>query len=81
MRKETTNAIVFDSLLCIFMMLYSLSMIVVDGADYSLLKIDINVLKSVASGIAYYVFAVILLTLFLVVKHMSNLGACNQKNS
>ncbi len=79
-RKETINAIVFDSLLCIFMMLYSLSLIVVDGADCSFIKIDVNVLKSVLSGIAYYVFAVILLTLFLVVKHMSNLGSCNQKN-
>lgn len=38
------------------MMLYALSMIIIDGADFSWIKIDTIILKSVASGIAYYVF-------------------------
>lgn len=77
--KETINAIVFNSLLCVFMMLYALSMIIIDGADFSWIKIDTIILKSVASGIAYYVFSVILLTLFLIVKHMSNMVVCSRK--
>ena len=76
---ETINAIVFNSLLCVFMMLYALSMIIIDGADFSWIKIDTIILKSVASGIAYYVFSVMLLTLLLIVKHMSNMVACNRK--
>lgn len=76
---ETINAIVFNSLLCVFMMLYALSMIIIDGADFSWIKIDTIILKSVASGIAYYVFSVILLTLFLIVKHMSNMVVCSRK--
>lgn len=76
---ETINAIVFNSLLCVFMMLYALSMIVIDGVDFSWIKFDTIILESIASGIAYYVFSVILLTLLLIVKHMSNMVACNRK--
>ena len=76
---ETINAIVFNSLLCVFIMLYALSMIIIDGADFSWIKIDTIILKSIASGIAYYVFSVILLTFLLIVKHMSNMVTCNRK--
>ena len=41
---ETINAIVFNSLLCVFMMLYALSMIIIDGADFSWIKIDTIIL-------------------------------------
>lgn len=76
---ETINAIVFNSLLCVFIMLYALSMIVIEGADFSWITIDIIILKSIASGIAYYIFSVILLTLLLIIKHMSNIVVCNRK--
>ena len=79
--KETINAVVFDSILCVFMMLYALSMIIIDGVDFSWMKINVSILKSVASGVAYYIFTVILLTLFLIVKHMSNMASCNRKNN
>ena len=70
---ETINAIVFDSVLCIFMMIYGLVIIVISGVDYSWLSIDLTIIKMVVSGVAYYLFAVILLTLLLIVKHMSKI--------
>lgn len=79
--KETINAVVFDSILCVFMMLYALSMIIIDGVDFSWMKINVSILKPVVSGVAYYIFTVILLTLFLIVKHMSNMASCNRKNN
>lgn len=70
---QTINAIVFDSILCIFMMIYGLVIIVISGVDYSWLSIDLTIIKMVVSGIAYYLFTVILLTLLLIVKHMSKI--------
>ncbi len=71
--KETVNAIVFDSVLSLFLMLYSLAMIILDGVSFSGLTVDVAIIKSILSGAAYYVFAVILLTLLLIVKHMSKI--------
>lgn len=70
---ETINAIVFDSILCIFMMIYGLTVIVISGVDYSWASIDLTIVKMVVSGVAYYIFTVILLTLLLIVKHMSKI--------
>ena len=70
---ETINAIVFDSVLCIFIMIYGLVVIVISGVDYSWLSIDLTIIKMVVSGIAYYLFTVIMLTLLLIVKHMSKI--------
>lgn len=70
---ETINAIVFDSVLCIFMMIYGLVIIVISGVDYSWLSIDLTIIKMVVSGAAYYLFTVIMLTLLLIVKHMSKI--------
>ena len=70
---ETINAIVFDSVLCIFMMIYGLVIIVISGVDYSWLSIDLTIIKMVVSGVAYYLFTVIMLTLLLIVKHMSKI--------
>lgn len=66
--QETITAIVFDSLLCIFLLLYGLAMIVIDGINF-----DNGVLKKFFSGIAYYNFVVILLNLLLIVKRMSRI--------
>ncbi len=71
--RETINAIVFDSVLCLFMLLYGLTIIVLLDGSYTWLPFDISVLRSVASCIAYYLFCVILLTLFLIIKQMSRI--------
>ncbi len=66
--QETITAIVFDSMLCIFLLLYGLVMIVVDGVTF-----DAEVVKRIFAGIAYYSFAVMLLNLLLIVKRMSRI--------
>ena len=66
--QETITAIVFDSLLCIFLLLYGLAMIVIDGIDF-----DTEIVKRVLAGITYYNFSVILLNLLLIVKRMSRI--------
>ena len=71
--KETINSILFNSTLCLVMLLYNLVMIVIDEKTVSWILINKGVLKMVASGIAYYIFLVILLTLLLIMKQMSKL--------
>lgn len=66
--QETITAIIFDSLLCIFLLLYGLAMIVIDGINF-----DTEIVKRVLAGIAYYSFAVTLLNLLLIVKRMSRI--------
>ena len=66
--QETITAIVFDSMLCIFLLLYGLVMIVIDGVSF-----DAEVVKRIFAGIAYYSFAVMLLNLLLIVKRMSRI--------
>ena len=68
--EETTNAILFDSVLIIGLLLYGLTVIVVSGAALPQVLYKI---KAVVSGLAYYVFVIVLLNLLLVIKHMSNL--------
>lgn len=70
---ETTNSIIFNCLLCLFMLLYNLTMIIFDEESASLIPISVRTLKSVASGVAYYLFIVILLTTLLIIKQMSKL--------
>lgn len=70
---DTINAITFNSLLCIFLLLYNLVLIVLAGGDYAWLPFDVVILKIIASIIAYYLFSVICLTLLLVVKQMSKI--------
>lgn len=66
--QETITAIVFDSMLCIFLLLYGLVMIVIDRVTF-----DAEVVKRIFAGIAYYSFAVMLLNLLLIVKRMSRI--------
>ena len=68
--KQTANAIMFEAILIVGLLLYGLTVIVVSGTT---LPFDYNVIKLVASGIAYYVFFVILLNLLLVLKNMSKI--------
>jgi hypothetical protein len=70
---DTINAITFNSLLCIFLLLYNLVLIVLAGGDYSWVPFDVGILKIITSFIAYYLFSVICLTLLLVVKQMSKI--------
>ncbi len=83
--RETINAIVFDSVLCLFMLLYGLTIIVLLDGSYTWLPFDISALRSVVSCIAYYLFCVILLTLFLIIKQMCRIIEFNlnvmRKNS
>lgn len=76
--SETLNAIVFTSVLCLFLLLYGLSIIVVSGASLPWLPINRSILKGIASGIAYYLFLVILLNLLLIIKQMCKLIEFNQ---
>lgn len=66
--KETITAITFDVLLCIFLLLYGLVMIVIEGVQF-----DTDIFKRIFAGIAYYNFSVILLNLLLIVKRMSKI--------
>ncbi len=73
---ETVNAIVFDSILCLALMLYSLVVTVISGIDFTAFSINETVwgiIKMFVSGVAYYLFTVILLTLMLIVKRMSKI--------
>lgn len=65
--EETINAILFDSILGVLLLLYGLAMIVADSA------IKIHAIKVALSGGIYYIFAVFTLTLLLIVKRMSRL--------
>lgn len=72
--EETTNAIVFNCILCLFLLLFCLIMIVLQSVDFDMISTKfLFILKKVFSGIAYYLFTVILLTLFLIIKHMSKI--------
>lgn len=71
--KETTNAIVFDSVLSLFLMLYGLVIIVLSGINTIEIPFNPTIVKAVASGIAYYVFTIILLNLLFIVKQMSKI--------
>lgn len=71
--KETTNAIVFDSILSLSLMLYGLVMIVLNDLNNINIPFDLTILKSVLSGIAYFVFTTILLNLLFIVKRMSKI--------
>lgn len=66
--QETITAIVFDTLLCIFLLLYGLVMIIIDGVSF-----NTGIIKRVFAGIAYYSFSVTLLNLLLIVKRMSRI--------
>ncbi len=70
---QTSNAIVFNSILCLFIMIYGLFNIVLDGVTFGELPLNTAIIKIILSCIAYYVFIVILLTLLLIVKQMSRI--------
>ena len=71
--RETINAIMFDAILCVFLLLYGLIIIVLSGGDYSWIPISMNIIKTAVSAVAYYLFVVILLNLLLIVKQMSKI--------
>ena len=67
---DTINSITFNTLLCIALMLYNMVLVVLNEGDYSWVPFDITLIKVIMSGIAYYLFSVICLTLLLIVKQM-----------
>ena len=71
--RQTINAIMFDSLLCVFLLLYGLTIIVLSSGDFSWIPISMNIIKAIVSAIAYYLFSVILLNLLLIVKQISKI--------
>ena len=71
--NDTINAIVFNTLLCVFLLLYNLVLVVLAEGDYSWIPFEITILKAIVSIIAYYLFSVICLTLLLIVKQMSKI--------
>ena len=71
--NDTINSIIFNSLLCVFLLLYNLLLVVLAGGDYTWLPFDVAIPKTMVSIIAYYLFSVICLTLLLIVKQMSKI--------
>jgi len=71
--KTTTNAIVFDSFLSLFLMLYGLVIIVLSGINTIEIPFNTYIIKTVVACIAYYVFTIILLNLLFIVKQMSKI--------
>ena len=83
--KETINAIFFNGLLCIVLLVYGLVIIIVsqislDKIIIEKLHLNFNVIKSILSGISYYIFIVLLLNLLLVIKRVSVLIDCDLKS-
>lgn len=71
--EDTINAITFNTLLCIFLLLYNLVLIILSACDFSWAVCDLSFIKPVVSAIAYYLFTVICLNLLLIVKQMSKI--------
>ena len=74
---ETVNAVIFDCLLCLFMLLHNLCMIVISERTVNWIPIDVSIMKTIVSAITYYIFSVILLNLLLIVKQLSRLVMFN----
>lgn len=71
--RDTVNAIVFTVALCVFLLLYGLVFSVVNMDSFNEWVLVATVTKRIVSGMAYYIFIVILLNLLLIIKHMSKL--------
>lgn len=66
--SETITAIIFDAVLCVFLLLYGLVMVIIDGVNF-----DADIITRVFAGVSYYIFTVILLNLLLIIKRMSKI--------
>ena len=66
--QETVNAIVFDCILCLGLLLYGLIMIAL-GGEHSPVSSDV-VWKFLAGGV-YYIFTIILLNLLLLLRQLN----------
>lgn len=71
--RDTVNAIVFTATLSVFLLLYGLVFSVVNMDSFNNWILDATMTKQIVSGMAYYIFTVILLNLLLIIKHMSKL--------
>ena len=71
--RDTVNAIVFTAALSVFLLLYDLVFSVVSADSFNQWIVDVTMIKRIVSGMAYYIFTVILLNLLLIIKHMSKL--------
>ena len=71
--RDTVNAIVFTAVLSVFLLLYGLVFSVVSIDSFNGWIFDVTMAKRIVSGMAYYIFTVILLNLLLIIKHMSKL--------
>ena len=71
--SDTINTIVFDTLLCVFLMLFNLALVVLGDGEYLWLPMGTGIVKLAASIVAYYLFSVICLTFLLIVKQMSKI--------
>lgn len=66
--KETNNVILFDTLLCVVLLLYNLIITIILESE-----IKLFVFTNIFTGIACYLFIVVLLNLLLVIKRISKL--------
>lgn len=71
--RDTVNAIVFTAALSVFLLLYGLVFSVVSMDSFNEWLFDATMTKRIVSGMAYYIFTIILLNLLLIIKHMSKL--------
>ena len=71
--RDRVNAIIFTAVLSVFLLLYGLVFSVVSMDSFNEWLFDATMTKRIVSGMAYYIFTVILLNLLLIIKHMSKL--------
>ena len=66
--RETSTAIIFTSLLCIVLLIYCITMLVIQDCNF---KID--GLSRLLGGIAYYMSTVLFLNVLLVIKRIGKI--------
>lgn len=71
--KQTINAIFFDCIIGIFLLLLGFVSIAADGTNLEWIQFDTHICKIILSIITYYFLSVLLLTLLLIIKHISKI--------
>jgi len=72
---ETNNAIIFDTLLSIGLLLFGLVMIVI--GDISACD---GIVKRICAGVSYYLFVLILINILLIIKRIGRIIKINTEN-
>ena len=71
--EDTINSITFNTVLCVFLLMYNMILIVAAEGDFSWIPFELSLIKGGAAIIVYYLFSVICLTFLLIVKQMTKI--------